>query len=163
MFGFGKKQQAKTAKIFELMFFPDGAIIENQWFDADTGKLGRPGEGKVIQNFRVGDSACRLDATQRNGNAIFSMWSGDRIVTSSLFLSSGDTAANDHLTQLYLDSVRRTDLVQQLFQGTDVPFQEVSHTRERPILATMLMPAPSVELTGILIDYQRRWVSALIV
>ncbi|QNA85429.1 hypothetical protein G4G27_16580 [Sphingomonas sp. So64.6b] len=162
MFGFGKKRQTKTAKIYELTFFPDGAVIENQWFDADAGTLRRPGQGKVVQELRIGESACRLDATLRNGDAIFSMWSDDRIVTSSLFLSSSDAALNDQLTGLYLDSIRQTDLVRQLTQGMDAPFQEVSRAAERPLLVTLLMPAPSAELTDTLIEYQRQWVSALI-
>lgn len=161
MFGFGKKKPSPL-RIFEMIFFPDGEMIKDDWCDAVKNRLDRPEEGKVDMVFTIDGESCRLDATTRGGAAILSTWHGERIVTSSLFISDGDEEANARLIQTYLDSVRRTTLVQQLTEGQEAPFETIRSVRERPLLVTMLMPAPSPELTDALLERQRTWVSTLI-
>jgi hypothetical protein len=161
MFGFGKKKRSPP-RIFEMVFFPDGEMIKDDWYDAMKNGLDRPEEGKVDMAFIIDGESCRLDATTRGGNAILSIWHGERIVTSSLFISAADEEANARLAQTYLDSVRRTALVRQLTDGQEAPFETIKSVRERPLLVTMLMPAPSPELTDALLERQRTWVSTLV-
>jgi hypothetical protein len=161
MFGFGKKKPSPP-RIFEMIFFPDGEMLKGDWCDVVKNRLDRPEEGKVDMAFTIDGEPCRLDATTRGGNAILSTWHGERIVTSSLFVSARDEEANARLVQTYLDSVRRTTLAQQLTDGQEAPFETIKSAQERPLLVTMLMPAPSFELTNALLERQRTWVSTLI-
>jgi hypothetical protein len=89
------------------------------------------------------------------------MWADGKIITSSLLLSSDDPAFHASLTELYLESARSTNLVQQLTQGRAV-FTGLEGRSERPLLATLLMPAPSPQLTDRLLDTQRAWVGAIL-
>jgi hypothetical protein len=161
MFGFGKKKASKS-RIFALTFFPDGSVIDQTWFNPDARGLPRPAEGKTEAAFRIDGEACRLDATVRGGNAILSIWHGTRIVTSSLFVSGAQPAADDDLIALYLETMRRTELVRQLTAGNTAPFSDVETALERPLLITLLTPAPSRELTDKIVDRQRAWVAALL-
>lgn len=103
MFGFGKKKSSHS-RIFETIFFPDGEVIKDGWYEA----------------------------------------------------------VNARLVQTYLDSVRRATLVQQLTDGQEAPFEAIRSIRERPLLVTLLMPAPSPALTDALLERQRSWVASLI-
>ena len=161
MFGLGRRKQTAGTRLFELTFFPDGGVIREDWGEVSPGGFEKPKDGKVEGEFMIGENACRLDATLRNGNAIFSMWAGGKIVTSSLLLSSDDKAFNAHLINLYLESARATHLVQQLTQGRTV-FTELETCGERPLLATLLMPAPSPDLTDALLDAQRAWAAPIL-
>jgi len=174
MFGLGpRKQAAETTnanftgtggaavRLYELTFFPDGEVINQGWVEASPGGFEKPPEGKVEGEFAFGGSPCKIDATVRGGNAILSMWADGKIVTNALLLSSPDEAGNAELTAMYLKSARNTDLVKALTAGREV-FGEVEQCRERPLLATMLTPAPSRELTDTLIDVQRSWVAAVL-
>ncbi|MES2055326.1 MAG: hypothetical protein V4564_05235 [Pseudomonadota bacterium] len=159
MFGLGKKKP--PLQIFELVFFPDGDLIRSGWFDAIGDGPDWPREGKIERPFRVDGEPCKLDATARGGNAVFSLWHDDRIVTSSLFVSGADAETNAWLIESYLGSIRQTNLVRQLTSGQEAPFGTVADVRERPMLVTMLMPAASSELTDALLERQRGWVSGL--
>lgn len=173
MFGLGRRKQETVspapvaqpvtgiARLYELTFFPDGETIGAGWADVPLGRFDKPGDGKIDGSFTVGDAQCRIDATLRYRNAILSMWADNKIVTSSLLLGSGDAAKDAELTAMYLASVRNSNLVQQLTQGRTV-FGEVETCAERPLLATLLMPAPSRDLTDTLIAVQRDWAAAVI-
>jgi hypothetical protein len=161
MFGLGRRRQNDAWQLFELIFFPDGDVIHQGWRDALPHGFEKPADGKIAGEFAIDGVACRLDATLRDGDAIFSMWADGKIITSSLLLSSDDPAFNASLTELYLESARSTNLVQQLTQGRAV-FTELEGRSERPLLATLLMPAPSPQLTDRLLDTQRAWVGAIL-
>lgn len=168
MFGFGrgsKQDDGDTLtanRLFELVYFPDGQIVERGWSDVDTGGWGRPEDGKIDGSFAVGDAQCRIDATLRDGNAILSTWADGKIVTSALLLSSPDEASNQSLLALFLRSTRNLDLVQALAPGQDDIFSDVETATERPFLGTLLTPAPTRDLTDALLAVQRQWAAAVI-
>ncbi|KJK02308.1 hypothetical protein UB44_06745 [Burkholderiaceae bacterium 26] len=171
MFRFGRRKHivetpvaTATAQIrmFEVLFFPDGTVLRQDWIDAPAQGVARPEEGKIENSFEVAGVACKLDATLRDGDAIFSMWAGGKIVTSSLLISSSDEAFHPRLIAMYLQSQRGAKLVKELAPDRNDLFIEVEHCAERPMLATMLMPAPSTTLTDALLDVQRNWAAAAI-
>jgi len=171
MFGFGRRKhivETPTAtataniRMFEVLFFPDDTVIRQDWIEASAQGVARPEEGKIENTFEIAGVACKLDATLRDGDAIFSMWACGKIVTSSLLISSTDEAFHPRLIAMYLQSQRGAKLVKELAPDRDDLFIAVEHCSERPMLATMLMPSSSATLTDALLDVQRDWAAAVI-
>ena len=148
-----------SQKFYSVVFFPDGETLSSDWVQYPAEHLPAAGaEGKFREIFQLDDASFILDGTMRGGQGIFSIWHGERIVTSSALVSGTEPKGDRKILELFLQGMLRTDLVQQLTAQVKEPFSEVHACHERPYCVTLLMPLEP--FTGSLLEWQMRWVAA---
>lgn len=160
MFGIGK-EEVISCKVFELVFYPDGTMIREGWYDTQVSKRKSLKNGSLEIGLITSGKSCILNALASNGNAIFSIRHDESLVAASIFISSSDEKENALLFRTYLNGIRNSEVVQQLAKGCDMPFDRVESAQERPILATLLLSTDQVSIDSLL-EKQRVWAPSLI-
>lgn len=148
-------------RFFSTVLFPDASLFSEGWVDPLLTDLCAVGaEGKFYSDFVVKGTQYALDGTARGGRVICSINKAEQIVTHVAVVSGAEPEEDDEILALFLDVTIRSPVIQELTDGVNRPFREVTNHAARPFCATVLTPLETRAENELVLDWQHRWVAS---